>query len=45
MTKIGKTLEDFFPSKSLCAIKLMTKAEELLQENTFYGQLNELSSM
>lgn len=45
MNKLGKTLEDFFPNKSFCAIKLMTKAEEILQENSFYGNLNELSSM
>jgi len=26
MTKMGKTLEDFFPAKAFCAIKLMAKA-------------------
>ena len=25
-TKFGKTFEDFLPNKSICAIKLMTKA-------------------
>lgn len=31
LTKNGRTFEDLFPNKALCAIKLMRKAEEMLQ--------------
>lgn len=31
LVKMGKTSEEFFPSKAYCAIKLMGKAEEILQ--------------
>jgi hypothetical protein len=45
LTKIGTTLEETLPNKAICAIKLMKKTEEILQENSFYGNLNELSSL
>ena len=45
LTKIGTTLEEALPNKAICAIKLMKKTEEILQENSFYGNLNELSSL
>lgn len=31
LTKFGKTIEDMFSNKAVCAMKLMAKAEELLQ--------------
>lgn len=45
MVKLGSSLEEALPNKAVCAIKLMKKTEEILQENSFYGNLNELSSM
>ncbi len=45
LTKLGTTLEEALPKKAVCAIKLMKKTEEILQENSFYGNLNELSSL
>jgi hypothetical protein len=45
LKKFGKTLYDYLPNKSICAISLMNKAEILLQENNFYKKLNDLTLM